>query len=251
MVIWVYAGGGPAESAGFVPFLQRHLPHNFQRRTPARMKPGPKPPRVPPGATTSSVVGQQHHPRFPSGCTGPSLARQIRDNISAYWDGTAEAVLVLDDTDEADPPERIALLRGAVEQALRDRAALTEEHATPIVVALAVPELEVWLLADWKNTFRRQFPDCHTALRHELSTRRGFKFEAPESFRVRDDEERYHKLSEELVDAIRLICHSNPRYSKATDTPTLLQRIDPAVVSRKCPHFRRFWTALSKLGVDG
>jgi len=47
VVVWVFAGGGEAEVRGLIPFLQKNFPGcQFERKTPARIKPGPKPGKV-------------------------------------------------------------------------------------------------------------------------------------------------------------------------------------------------------------
>lgn len=224
LVVWVYAGGGEAEVMGIIPFLQRHFNSQFERRTP-RPKPGPRP----------GILSYDGH-------TGKSLATEIRKDITNYWDGTANVILVLDDTDDCDPETRETELMTAVYESLKVKTNLENNH--PIVIALAVPELEIWLLADWNNTFKKYFSNCEWNVRQDLSNNRRVDFELPESFIVKDNNGEYHKISEIIKETIRLHCGVNTKYSKATDTPKLLLNIDPKTVSSKCLYFRKWWNAL-------
>jgi hypothetical protein len=242
LVVWVYAGGGESEVVGLIPFLQRHLPRcTFDRRTPARRKPGPRP-----GAPLTAY-----------GLTGRSLTREIRDNIGAYWDSTADIVLVLDDTDASDPSDRERLLRQAVVDSLQLHGVDPAKVEKPVVaVALAVPEIEAWLLADWEATFQgwlrerqasspvQPAANCMATVKHDLA-HRGIRFSAPESFQVVTAAGEYRKISELVQSLILMNC--GVRYSKAVDTPRLLGLLNPAVVSRKCPYFRKFWQTLHAL----
>ena len=46
MVVWLFAGGGESEVRGLVPFLEKNFAGcTFERKTPIRQKPGPKPPK--------------------------------------------------------------------------------------------------------------------------------------------------------------------------------------------------------------
>ena len=229
MVVWVYAGGGDAEVGGFVPFLQQHLNCVFERRTP-RPKPGPRP-----------GVSIYH------GLTGTSFIAEMRLDLQKYWDGTAGAILVLDDTDQNAPAEHETLLRQAVIEILRPEGGAVSTDTLPIVIALAVPELEMWLLADWDNTFKKAFKSCYGAVQHELSSVNKVDFSAPENFSVFNEAGEYQKISQIIKDLIWHKSGKAVRYSKATDTPRLLQIIDPNIVKGKCPYFRSFWNAITKL----
>jgi hypothetical protein len=48
MVIWLFSGGGQTELQGLIHFLGTNYSfHRFERKTPARLKPGPKANRLP------------------------------------------------------------------------------------------------------------------------------------------------------------------------------------------------------------
>lgn len=250
--MWVYAGGGYAEAgnralgiSSMASFFGMHLPScRFIRQTPALIKPKPKkqPDEAPENAN--------QEPKRYEGLTGKSLALEIRRRIRDYWDGTADVILVIDDADDASNDaqklqERDQSLRVAVTESLIARK--IDPTSLKIVVALAVPELEAWPIADWENTFPQILKNCHMAVMHELSTTHQLDLKHPESFQVIDENGVYrHKLSEILREVVMLRCRGLS-YSKARDTPRLLSLANPKVISRKCPHFKRFWTEISKL----
>ncbi|MFL0648003.1 hypothetical protein [Cylindrospermopsis raciborskii] len=65
MVVWVFAGGGETEVQSLIPFLEKNFNCKFQRKTPARRKPGPKP-----GVKTTAY-----------GRTGQGLINQISQEL--------------------------------------------------------------------------------------------------------------------------------------------------------------------------
>jgi hypothetical protein len=52
------------------------------------------------------------------------------------------------------------------------------------------------------------------------------------------------KLSDAIIESANL--KAKARYSKAIHTPRLIQTIDPAMVSQKCPLFRELYRYLSE-----
>jgi hypothetical protein len=222
--VWVYAGGGQAE-LGIVPWLERHFPAvTFQRKTPQFKKPGPRPGV----AVQKEVVGQ----------TGRALGSEIRSQLKRYWSaGPADLILVLDDTD-CDLPEA---------RANAHRLAVTESippDANPyVVIALAVQELEVWLLADWSQTFVLHHKRCYRELKNTL-VQQGVDFNHPEQFDCKCGTQEYRKISEVLRDAFNHHCGERLRYSKDTDTRRLLMAARPEAISERCPHFKAFWNEL-------
>ena len=229
LVVWVYAGGGQAEF-GVVPFLQQHFPSvTFRRRLPERKKKGPRP-----GVAIAY------------GATGQSLAQEIIRSLSNHGQDEADVVFVLDDADCDDPTTKTTALRQAVEKGLAE--ATRNGHAVrpaSVVVGLAVPELEAWLLADWNNTFAKRHSNCHHALRFALS-QAGVDLGNVEAFDCRCETPAYRKISEVLQEGFNACCPSGVRYSKDTDTRALLANVDPARVSQTCPAFRTFWNDLKQ-----
>lgn len=236
MVVWVYAGGGYAEAEGIVPLLQQHFPsQSFARRTPVHRKPGPRP-----GAITSSDRGARRY----AGNTGKSLLKEIKDDLKSYWpvNGPADLILVLDDSDcDPNPDGRLGTFEQTVREGLTDAGCAAESHPS-IIPALAIPELETWLLGDWEQTFACEFPNCHRRLQQALSAK-GLRTADPESFDCRPSEGQYIKLSEDVLLPV-LAQECQVRFSKATDTPKLLLRIRPEEVKKRCPYFRKWWVLL-------
>ena len=224
MVVWIYAGGGQAE-LGIVPWLQRHFPGvNFVRRTPERRKPAPRP-----GVLSKKVV---------VGHTGKDLDLKIRRDLQTYWQkNVANVLLLLDDTDCNPPKVRDTELRTTVLETIR------EEERPCLVVALAVPELEVWLLADWGNTFEKDYRQCHTQMRMKL-VEEGVDFERLQEFDCRCNSTEYRKISETLRSAFEVCCGTSPGYSKDTDTRRLLLQTNPDTIASRCPEFKTFWNEL-------
>jgi len=236
LVVWVYAGGGDTEAVGILPFLRSNLLNcTFELRSP-KPKPGPRPGKV-----------------IYDGRTGRSLISEIRSDIQHFWDSSADIVILVDDVDDDDPDNREQALRNAALESIRAKIQNQQGGRIPtITVCLAVPEVEIWLLADWSNTFGVSFSFCEWAAKRELVAR-GVDFDHPERFGVRDERGRYaNKISDIIKEVILLKCEDKRtrlgmKYSKATDTPDLLRHADPAAISRKCKYFRRFWTVINPL----
>ena len=228
MVVWLYAGGGQAE-LGVVPWLQKIFSTvSFERRTPQIVKPGPRP--------NSSPLNKIQQP----GLTGASLAEKIKKDLADRWGNDKPDVLILlDDTDCEVPAKRKGILATAV------RGSIPEGEMPCLTVALAVPELEVWLLADWKNTFEKSHPKCSFDLKQSLKEA-GVDFSKPETFDCYCNEPgNYRKISVLIQSAFDESCGPGPRYSKATDSNRLLQRANPNTVAENCPHFKTFWIELA------
>ncbi|MCF3603498.1 DUF4276 family protein [Planktothrix agardhii 1806] len=90
MVVWVFAGGGEAEVRGLIPFLTQNFPGcQFQRKTPVRRKPGPKP-----------------NPLMSYGRTGKSLIEQIQEQLPIALKAErnqCDLIFVFDDLDCRNP----------------------------------------------------------------------------------------------------------------------------------------------------
>lgn len=228
MVVWVFAGGGESEVRGLIPFLQRnYAQHQFERKSPVRLKPGPKPTVQPGyGLTGKGLVAQ--------------LARILRAALAA--DDRCELILVIDDLDCHQPADRRAKLHEAI-----DRVA--EARNIERVIGFAAPEVEVWLIADWEQTVAQDadFRGCHTAMRRWMSTAKQVRFSTPEIFSEYDPNKDAcaEKLSDILIKATQDHC-TRSTYSKAIHTPRLLERLSAQVVSAKCPLFRSIHNRLNE-----
>jgi hypothetical protein len=231
--VWVCAGGGYSEVYGLLPFLEDHFVGVFERKTPFYVKPGPKP-----GVSS---------PRKLMGGTGQELAVRIDEQLreALNRNETCDLILVIDDLDCHDPDQRKRLFVEAVEKAIDD---FPDTNGIEVLVGLAAPEIESWLIACWDHTFARDvdFREHHEGMRHWLATQKGVSFSQPESFSTlnieRDTCE--EKLSEAIKEAARKF--GGNYYSKTTHTSRLLSRITPENVenvSNKCPLFREWYTA--------
>ena len=228
MVVWVFSGGGEAEIRGIIPFLHKHFPDStFERKTPIRKKPGPRP-----KAEAYKATGK----------TGKSLLDQIKIQLHrALQQGTCDVIFILDDLDCHDAETR---KRSFLETTTK----ILGEENIPICVGLAAPELESWIIADWDNTFAKDidFRKKHEGMRWELSHQKYVPFERPETFSHYDPgkDACKEKLSEVIIEVAKI--QGETTYSKATHTPRLLLQSNPEIVKSKCPLFNTFYSFLSE-----
>ncbi|WP_353932710.1 hypothetical protein WJM97_09035 [Okeanomitos corallinicola TIOX110] len=237
MVIWVFSGGGEAEvgirnkdkrdEGGLIKFLQKNFPDcTFVRKTPARIKPGPKP---------GKSVGY--------GKTGKSLIDQISKELPIALKNEpnkCDLILVFDDLD----------CRNPILQKEKFLVAISKISGTNEIekfVGFAAPEIEAWIIADWDNSIGKNpdFRGRHEKMRWWLSTQKNIPFDHPESFSEYDYKRDccQEKLSEALVDSSTLaeFDSSDTRFSKGYHTPLLLLEIRPDEVQRRCPLFRELY----------
>ena len=228
MVVWVFAGGGESEIRGLKPFLERcYKDHTFQRKSPIKWKPGPRP-----------------HVMQGLGWTGKGLSKQIEELLSNSLAGKerCDLILVIDDLDCHDSVALRKLFVKAIESV--DGAANIRKY-----IGFASPELEAWIVADWDNTIAQDsdFRGCHLKMRYWLSTQKSVPFDSPETFSSFDQDRGScrEKLSDAIVES-SIHCSARERYSKAIHTARFLQQISPEVVSQKCPIFRELNVRLSQ-----
>ncbi len=231
MVVWVFAGGGEAEVRGLIPFLEKNFTGcRFERKTPARKKPGPKP-------NIAASYGR----------TGQSLIKQISEQLPIalqYEPNTCDLILVFDDLDCRSSEEQTQKILEAISK--------TQESADIAkFVGFAAPELESWIIADWSNSIG-QHPDFrsrHQRMRWWLSTQRNIPFNSPESFSEYDSNRDccQEKLSEALIDSsvIDEFDSTLTRFSKGLHTPLLLLNIQPSEVQKRCPLFSELYNYLN------
>jgi hypothetical protein len=230
VVVWVFAGGGESEVRGLIPFLEKNFPGcRFERKTPVRQKPGPKPNRgVSYGRTGQSLIEQIKH-ELP-------IALKVEAN-------RCDLILVFDDLDCRDPEIQR-------QKILQEISQVHESADIDKFVGFAAPELEAWIIADWNNSIA-QHPDFrgrHERMRWWLSTQKSIPFDHPESFSEYDPQRDCcrEKLSEALINSS--VQHEDdrnkPRFSKKEHTPVLLGKINPHIVQEKCPLFRELYNYL-------
>jgi len=220
MVVWLFSGGGQTELQGLIHFLEANYSfHRFERKTPARIKPGPKPNRLP----TQRNLGY----------TGTALAEQIREVLAVSCRfGRCDRLLIIDDLDCHDPAHRRAMFEEAVQS-------VPEANGIQRMIGFTAPEIEAWLIADWNHTFAADYElrTFHQALQYRLG-QNGVIFETPENFSHYDGDRDACalKLSEML--AIEVFECSNIRYSKADHSSRMLQHAQANIIAQRCPEFR-------------
>ncbi len=232
MVVWVFAGGGESEVRGLIPFLEKNFPGcSFERKTPVRQKPGPKP-------NKAASYGR----------TGQSLIEQIKEELPIALKGEVNKcnlILVFDDLDCRDSVTQ-------KQKILQEISKIPECADIEKFVGFAAPELEAWIIADWNNSIAKHldFKGRHERMRWWLSTQSNIPFDNPESFSEYDAERDCcrEKLSDALIDSS--VQHqgdrNKPRFSKSLHTPLLLLTINPHIVQQKCPLFSEFYNHLNK-----
>lgn len=230
MVVWVFSGGGEAELAGLQVFLTRNfVTHKFELKTPRRKKPGPRP-----GIITQAAIEAM-------GKTADSLVAQIKYFLPiSLRDGICDTLLVVDDLDCHLLSEYQKKFSTAIDGILpNDRLKIST------IMTFPSPELEAWLIADWENSFQKEFPVHHVQLRRNL--REKYKqsrpdglgdIDAPESFSyfAKDRNTCEQKLSEVIVNLAYDIVGD---YSKDEHSGRMLQNINAITVCQKCPSARK------------
>ena len=230
MVVWVFSGGGEAEVRGFFPFLEKTFPGcRFERKTPVRQKPGPKP----------NKAGSY-------GRTGKSLIDQIKQELPIALKAEpnkCDLILVFDDLDCRDSQSQKSKI-------LSEISKIPECADIEKFIGFAAPEIEAWIIADWNNSIAKNsdFRGRQERMRWWLSAEKNVPFDSPESFSEYDREKDCcrEKLSEALIESsVYQAERHNTRFSKGLHTPLLLREIDPNEVQKKCPLFRELYNYLN------
>ena len=231
VVVWVFSGGGEAEVRGFFPFLDKTFPGcRFERKTPVRQKPGPRP-------NKKSSYGR----------TGKSLIEQIKQELPLALKAEpnkCDLILVFDDLDCRDSQTQKSKI-------LSEISKIPECADIEKFVGFAAPEIEAWIIADWNNSIAKHsdFRGRHKRMCWWLSTEKKVSFENPESFSEYDSKRDCcrEKLSEALIESSVQdeVDRDKARFSKGLHTPLLLREIDPNEVQKKCPLFRELYNYLN------
>ena len=224
MIVWVFSGGGETELEGLIPFLNQHFPNlHFQRRTPVKKKPGPRPGRL-------NALGK----------TGKSLIEQMKQHLKRALQEkeTCDLVMTFDDLDCLNQDKQTDLFTNALDT-------FTELSLKPRVIAFAAPEIDSWIAADWAESMGRHvhFRDHHVPISRKLG-KYGLDFKAPETFSELNQagDACKEKLSALLVQASDAF--TGHHFSKAVHTPEMIQMVRPDVVRKKCPIFHHFFSQL-------
>jgi len=121
LVVWVFSGGGESEVRGLIPLLERVRPDFiFERKSPVRRKPGPRPSNEPGYGRIGTSHAQQ-------------LEKLLFESLNAG--GFCDFILVIDDLDCHDANVRRELFASSIGKV---------EQAADIsyFVGLASPEIE-------------------------------------------------------------------------------------------------------------
>lgn len=259
MVVWLFASAGHSEIRALPEFLNKNFPQlTFVRKFPISRKPAPK-------LRSDRVPNLAYQ-----GASGYGLAKcitQVLKDTFYKGDEICDLILVIDDLDCCDQVQRTQLFTESVERAvteLQTSHKFTVEQIAKITdiprhIAFAVPEIESWIIADWSNTIANnssKFRKKEVVMKRYLQAKR-VPCDSPESFGELDPIKQTctKKLSEILIKSSRLnskqtSIYSLESYSKASDTPEMLQNLDIRTVSAKCPCFRNLCNYLNVFSRD-
>ena len=255
--IWVFAGGGEAETRGLLPFLERLFEDcEFQRRFPVGLKQNPKKPRTFP-SDRDYKEKQKENAR---GATGNNLITQIHTRLDygIQYDPKPDLILVFDDLDCHNLDHKKRVLQETVTSCLERLGTI----AIPVVVGFAAPELEAWAIADWDQVVKNDVD----LKRHSFEIKDCLKthqvdFDFPENFSVyfeHDNPQKDYrlpsdtlqkgscqkKLSEILQNCV--IKHTDTHYSKDTHTSELVKKLDYNKLMNTCPIFKQLYLELQQ-----
>lgn len=277
MVVGYFMTASHTETGGLHAFLQkmsdeaRSVNVTWQRLFPAVQKPGPKPNR------STGVPGQS--PAFPQpssdlqGMTGDRLIQEMKKRLKEYHRHSQLDIVLLEDDADCRFNTSTSDAESESRECIEREAKLQQEVSTelgrdiPVVMLLASPEVETWLLADWERSFQAAYPSLRVALKRHLKQRLGLDG-------TPDELERFggpcqngscsHKLSASLEAAFQVTQEEDlalfsalaalralgrqPAYSKRIEGPAMLGRIRPEVVAERCRlYFRPAYQRLLRL----
>jgi hypothetical protein len=230
MVVWVFAGGGEAEVRGLIPFFEQNFPEiKFERKSPIRRKPGPRP-------------GLKK--QYSYGLTGKSFYKDIPKKMDEAFKANEKChgILILDDLDCRDYKKQKELINNII-QSIGDNL--------NTIIGFAAPELETWVIADWDHTIAKHpdFKERHNAMRHWLISQKNIPFRNPESFGKYDSlrDTCDEKMSDLIIQSSTYEQYNflKIKYSKARHTPELLLDARPEEIVKKCPIFKKFYYELN------
>ena len=218
--------GGYTEMGGMPPFLEKINPHvRWQRCFPTKMKPKGK------------FSRNESAPRVEQrGITGKSLVENMLSRLQKYYRShDYDYFLLIDDLDcrfngDGDQYESWKL-------ELSDQVNKALERETNTEVLFASPEIEAWFVADWENSFGKEYRTLSHPLKSKLKIEQGKNFwNSPESYGgalVNGSCE--FKLSETIQRALSETPNNQTcRYSKRTNGAAMLGRIEPGHVAHVC-----------------
>lgn len=210
-----------------------------------------------------------------NGLTGASLISYVLNFVekNRFKEEAYDAILIEDDKDDRflfpNSDGTATIDKDGWERFYKDVRKRLEEKCPniPILLFLAAPEVEAWFLSDWENSFGKVYSDRLTAPQNHYFSIRFRKYineqiitpkysSAIEEYGYFDS--RYRKLSEEIQTALAerdffadytpSFEHDPIRYSKRVEGETMLEELDPQIVSQHCTSFfKNEFLALKKL----
>jgi len=222
-IVGYFCTGGYTEVGGIQYFLEKINPNiQWERCFPTALKPNPKFKRI------DSAPCSEH-----SGVTGNDLVQKMLERIrhpSFEHDHRYDYILLIDDLDcrfysktNQDINEEIIDIAGQVEAALGRKVNFKALFASP--------EVEVWFVADWTESFGKEYPKYQHRLRTIVNRIiRNYISNIEQFGEPLENGSCKYKLSEIIQNGFS----SYVRYSKRINGGSMLKRIRPEVVERMC-----------------
>lgn len=237
MRVGLFATGGYTEVGGLQRVLERWLPGvQITRCLPTAQKGRKLDPLTPSPAPNHN------------GLTGEALIREAISMVSMYHAGDRcgfDVLVLADDADCRFGCETKDGWEGFVEQVTERFRAAAQRPDLPVVVLLASPEVEAWLVADFDNGFgdAHFLASCFDngaasrgAVQQALSGVLKRPWREVEAFGCPPHNGSCSsKLSTAIGGALSALNHSSHPYSKWKHGALMLQRVDPERLVNGCP----------------
>lgn len=230
--IGYFCTGGYTETGGIKSFLEKINPNVYWERC----FPTVDKPCLVRGRMNSTPVASYN------GITGPALVEMMYNRLSKYYKNSEfDGFLMIDDLDcryQSCLTEDINLF---VETHSNEVQKILERQVG-VYVLFASPELEAWFIADWNNSFAKQYPRSVVYNIQEKLKRDIIKDHWDNNLElfggafVNGGCE--SKISTEIQNAFTLVGIDEQKrvyaYSKRNEGVDMLKRIEPEQVSSKC-----------------
>lgn len=251
MVITVgyFCSGGYTETGAIQFFLEKINPSiRWKRCFPTALKPSAKKGRKEPIPISSH-----------SGVSGIDLVEQMLQRLkhpNFEWDQKYDFILMIDDMDCRFEGQDIADVFQSIIR-LNDKVNQCIGRQIDFDFLFAAPEIESWLVMDWSHSFAKEYPKLEIELRLRLKKMLSKHFECIEGYGgplVNGGcENKLSDLISEHLTNIQLDRRLDFKYtySKRINGCSMLQRIRPEEVEKKCRlYFATTYRRLSSLGYN-
>lgn len=172
----------------------------------------------------------------PTGTTGEDLLSEIRKFLSYGFD--YDYLLIVDDEDCRFHGKSMEEVLQWQERLKNDLRRIMQDDTKPVYILFASPEIESWFVADWENGLGGQYPKIQHPLNRRVKEILGDFYQNPEGFGEGfTGKSCLVKLSEQLVEAVRICGVHGEEMKKGDDTILMLRRIDPAKLAARCTRF--------------